>query len=89
VLTFFIYDEAHRRALEWPRLEFRGAAESVATGRISQRRNRPCHQQQAGRARIGTREARGIETRLIPSKGLEREAYDRQVARPATNMRWI
>jgi len=32
------------------------------------------------RAGLERAKARGIETRLIPSKGLEREAYDRQVA---------
>src|SRR5271156_4204755 len=25
VLTFFVYEEAHRRAIEWPRFEFRSA----------------------------------------------------------------
>jgi len=34
MLTFSVYEEAHRRALKRPRLEFRALAESVAAGRI-------------------------------------------------------
>ncbi|HTR48510.1 MAG TPA: phosphoribosylglycinamide formyltransferase [Verrucomicrobiae bacterium] len=58
---------------------FEALADSVAAGRIpnseiaiviSNRENAPG---------IDRARARGIEARVIPSKGLEREAYDRQV----------
>jgi len=59
---------------------FEALAESVSAGRIPDAEiaivvsNRP---EAPGLKRA---EARGIPTRMIPSKGLQREAYDRQVA---------
>jgi phosphoribosylglycinamide formyltransferase-1 len=59
---------------------FEALAESVSAGRIPNAEiaivvsNRP---EAPGLQRA---EARGIPTRMIPSKGLQREAYDRQVA---------
>src|SRR5213595_1650359 len=60
--------------------KFDALAESVAAGRLAHAesavgiRNRECA------PGIQRAESHGIKTRVIPSKGLEREVYDRQVA---------
>ena len=70
VLTFLVYDEANWRALERPRLEFRGAGGKRCRGEDSQRGDRHRDQQSTGCAGDERAKARGIATRLIPSKGL-------------------
>src|SRR5260370_30591441 len=55
-------------------------AESVAAGRIPNAEIAVVVSNREGAPGIQRAEARGIKTRVIPSKGLEREAYDRQVA---------
>ncbi len=58
---------------------FEALAESVATRRISNAEIAIVISNREGAPGIERARARGIETRVIPSKGLEREAYDRQV----------
>ena len=79
VLTFFVYEEAHRRAVEWPRFEFRSACREHRFRPNSQRGDRDSRQQPRRRARPRTREIARHRHARIPSKGLERETYDRQV----------
>ena len=80
VLTSLAYDEAHRRLAVRPRLEFRGAGRQRRRRTHSQRGNRHRHQPIA-KALLASNSARdrGIDARVIPSKGFEREAYDRLV----------
>jgi phosphoribosylglycinamide formyltransferase 1 len=59
---------------------FEALAESVAIGRIPTAEIAIVVSNREGAPGIQRAEARGIRTRVIPSKGLEREAYDRQVA---------
>src|SRR5437870_12562217 len=59
---------------------FEALAESVATGRIPNAEIAVVISNREGAPGIQRAESRGIGTRVIPSKGLEREAYDRQVA---------
>jgi phosphoribosylglycinamide formyltransferase-1 len=54
-------------------------AESVAAGRIPNAEIAIVISNREGAPGIDRARARGIETRVIPSKGLERETYDRQV----------
>jgi phosphoribosylglycinamide formyltransferase-1 len=54
-------------------------AESVATGRIPNAEIAIVVSNREGAPGIDKAKERGIATRIIPSKGLEREAYDRQV----------
>ena len=58
---------------------FEALAESVATGRIPGAEIAIVISNQPDALGLKRAEARGITTRMIPSKGLQREAYDRQV----------
>ena len=58
---------------------FEALAESVAAGRIPDAQIAIVISNREGAPGIELARRRGIETRVIPSKGLEREAYDRQV----------
>jgi phosphoribosylglycinamide formyltransferase-1 len=58
---------------------FVALAESVAAGRIPNAEISIVISNREGAPGIDKAKALGIETRVIPSKGLEREAYDRQV----------
>src|SRR6201998_4812903 len=55
-------------------------AESVAAGRIPNAEIAIVISNQPEAMGLKRAEARGIPSRMIPSKGLQREAYDRQVA---------
>jgi phosphoribosylglycinamide formyltransferase-1 len=59
---------------------FEALAESVAAGRIPNAEISIVVSNREGTPGIQRAEARGIKTRVIPSKGLERETYDRLVA---------
>jgi phosphoribosylglycinamide formyltransferase 1 len=58
---------------------FVALAESVAAGRIPDAEIAIVVSNREGVAGIDKAKDRGISTRIIPSKGLEREPYDRQV----------
>ncbi|MGB8474200.1 MAG: phosphoribosylglycinamide formyltransferase [Candidatus Acidiferrum sp.] len=58
---------------------FEAIAESIASGRIPNAEIAMVISNREGAPGIERAKARGIATRVIPSKGLEREAYDRQV----------
>ncbi len=58
---------------------FEALAESVAAGRIPGAEIAVVISNREGAPGIEKAKARGLEARVIPSKGLEREAYDRQV----------
>src|SRR3990172_11596447 len=58
---------------------FEALADSVAAGRIPDARIALVVSNRYGAPCLERAAARGIPTRVIPSKGLEREAYDRQV----------
>lgn len=58
---------------------FEALADSVAAGRIPNAEIAMVISNREGAPGIQRAESRGIPTRVIPSKGLEREAYDRQV----------
>jgi phosphoribosylglycinamide formyltransferase 1 len=58
---------------------FVALAESVAAGRIPNAEIAIVVSNREGAPGIDKAKERGIATRVIPSKGLEREAYDRQV----------
>ncbi len=58
---------------------FEALAESIAAGRIPNAEIAVVISNRDGAPGIGLAKARGIATRVIPSKGLERETYDRQV----------
>jgi phosphoribosylglycinamide formyltransferase-1 len=58
---------------------FEALAESVATGRIPDAEIAIVISNREGAPGVEKARARGLEARVIPSKGLEREAYDRQV----------
>jgi phosphoribosylglycinamide formyltransferase 1 len=58
---------------------FEALAESVSAGRIPGAEIVIVISNQPDALGLKRTEARGIATRLIPSKGLQREAYDRQV----------
>src|SRR6266852_6185761 len=58
---------------------FEALAESVAAGRIPDAEIAIVISNREGAPGIERAHARGIETKVIPSKGLEREAYDRLV----------
>jgi len=58
---------------------FEALVESVAAGRIPNAEIAIVISNREGAPGIQRAESRGIRTRAIPSKGLEREAYDRQV----------
>ena len=59
---------------------FEALAESCAAGRIPGAEIAIVVSNRDGAPGIDRARARGIATRVIPSKGLEREVYDRQVA---------
>ena len=59
---------------------FEALAESIAAGRIPNAEIAVVISNREGAPGIQRAESRGIPTRVIPSKGLEREVYDRQVA---------
>jgi phosphoribosylglycinamide formyltransferase-1 len=59
---------------------FEALAESVAAGRIPAAEIAIVLSNREGAPGIARAKERGIATRVIASKGLEREAYDRQVA---------
>jgi len=59
---------------------FEALAESVSAGRIPNAEVAIVVSNQPDALGLKRAEARGIPTRMIPSKGLQREAYDRQVA---------
>ncbi len=59
---------------------FEALAESVAAGRIPNAEIAVVISNREGAPGIQRAAERGIHTRVIPSKGLEREVYDRQVA---------
>src|SRR5499425_2497817 len=59
---------------------FEALAESVAAGRIPNAEISIVVSNREGAPGIDRAKARGIAARVIPSKGLEREVYDRQVA---------
>ncbi len=59
---------------------FEALAESIAAGRIPNAEIAIVISNREGAPGIDRAKARGITTRVIPSKGLERETYDRQVA---------
>jgi len=59
---------------------FEALADSVAAGRIPNAEIAVVVSNREGAPGIEKAAARGLDARVIPSKGLEREAYDRQVA---------
>ena len=59
---------------------FEALAESVVAGRIPNAEIAMVISNREGAPGVERAKARGIATRVIPSKGLEREVYDRQVA---------
>jgi len=59
---------------------FEALADSVASGRIPAAEIAVVISNREGALGIEKAAARGLDARVIPSKGLEREAYDRQVA---------
>src|SRR5260370_3600286 len=59
---------------------FEALADSVAAGRIPNAEIAIVVSNREGAPGIQRAESRRIPTRVIPSKGLEREVYDRQVA---------
>ena len=58
---------------------FEALADSVAAGRIPEAEIALVLSNREGAPGIDRARARGLATRVIPSKGLERETYDRQV----------
>lgn len=58
---------------------FEALAESVAAGRIPNAEIAVVISHREGAAGIDRALARGLDGRIIPSKGLDREAYDRQI----------
>jgi len=58
---------------------FEALADSISAGRIPNAEIALVLSNREGAPGIGRAEARGLATRVIPSKGLERETYDRQV----------
>src|SRR5215475_6930119 len=58
---------------------FEALAESVSAGRISNAEIALVVSNREGAPGVEKARARGLTARVIPSKGLEREAYDRQV----------
>ena len=58
---------------------FEALADSVAAGRIPNAEIAMVISNREGAPGIQRAESRAIRTRVIPSKGLEREAYDRQI----------
>ena len=80
VLTFLFMAKRIGVLLSGRGSNFEALAESVAAGRIPNAVIAVVISNKLDARGLERAKARGIETRLIPSKGLEREAYDRQVA---------
>ena len=80
VLTFFFMTKRIGVLLSGRGSNFEALAESVAAGRIPNAQIAIVISNKPDARGLERAKARGIETRLIPSKGLEREAYDRLVA---------
>ena len=80
VLTFSFMTKRIGVLLSGRGSNFEALAESVAAGRIPNAEIAIVISNKPDARGLERAKARGIETRLIPSKGLEREAYDRQVA---------
>ena len=80
VLTFFFMTKRIGVLLSGRGSNFEALAESVAAGRIPNAKIAIVISNKPDARGLERAKARGIATRLIPSKGLEREAYDRQVA---------
>ena len=59
---------------------FEALADSVSNGRIPNAEIAIVVSNREGAPGVERAQSRGINSRVIPSKGLEREAYDRQVA---------
>src|SRR5690242_326236 len=59
---------------------FEALAESVAAGRIPDAEIAIVISNREGAPGIDRAKSRGIASRVVPSKGLEREVYDRKVA---------
>jgi phosphoribosylglycinamide formyltransferase-1 len=59
---------------------FEALADGVVTGRIPKAEIAVVVSNREGAPGIDRAAARGLDARVIPSRGLEREAYDRQVA---------
>ena len=64
---------------------FEALAESISAGRIPNAEIAIVISHREGAPGIERARARGIDARVIPSKGLEREAYDRQVVTALQN----
>src|SRR5262244_2607388 len=72
---------AHRLAvlLSGRGSNFEALADSVASGRIPDAEIAVVISNREGAPGIERAKSRGLATRVLPSKGLEREAFDRQV----------
>src|SRR6266436_5594755 len=68
---------------------FEALADSVVAGRLPGAEIAVVVSNREGAPGIAKAKERGIATRVIPSKGLEREAYDRQVVAVCTSAKWI
>jgi phosphoribosylglycinamide formyltransferase 1 len=80
VLTFLFMVKRIGVLLSGRGSNFEALAESVAAGRIPNAEIAIVISNKPDARGLERAKARGIAARLIPSKGLEREAYDRQVA---------
>jgi len=79
VLGFFVYGQADWGAVEWAGSNFEALADSVGSGRLPGAEIAVVVSNREGAPGIERAKVRGIAARVIPSKGLEREVYDRQV----------
>ena len=80
MLTFLLMVKRIGVLLSGRGSNFEALAESVAAGRIPNAEIAIVISNKPDARGLERAKARGIAARLIPSKGLEREAYDRQVA---------
>lgn len=80
VLSFLVMMKRIGVLLSGRGSNFEALAESVAAGRIPNAEIAIVVSNKPDARGLERAKARGIAARLIPSKGLEREAYDRQVA---------
>jgi len=79
VLPCFGYAQARRGTVERRGSNFEALADSVAAGRIPGAEIALVVSNREGAPGIEKARARGIAVKVIPSKGLEREAYDKLV----------
>ena len=79
VLISLTHEKAYWRAAFRARIEFRRAGREFAAGRIPGAEISIVMSNRETAQGLEKARARGIEARVIPSKGLEREAYDRLV----------